>query len=406
MIYQNPYFKLLKEDCLFETISSKKLAYEKIHPHEKVISLGMGDTSYPIPKAIAQGMADCAMSFASPKGYQGYGSYKGLLTLREKINQKLLHQHLSAKEIFISDGVKCDIGRLQMLFGSKVRIGVFDPTYPVYVSTSVLIGQAGPINPKQQYENITYLPCLEDQYFFTQLEHLEANFDVLYLCNPNNPIGIAYNRTQLKKLVDFAKEHQIVIVYDGAYASYIRDASIPSTIYEIEGAKEGAIELGSFSKMAGFSGLRLGWTCIPTTLLFQNGNSILEAFEQLYASFCNGTSLIIQHGGLVALEQDNLSRLRTIQDTYLYQTQLLKQTFEEKDYTVYGGKHAPYLWVKCHNSSWESFESLLHQCQIISIPGSGFGLAGEGFIRISGFGSLEIIEEAVLRLHKLENSNL
>lgn len=364
-------FEKLNSSYLFPEIERRKAAYLKNTPNAEMISLGIGDTVLPLSPSIANAMEKAANELGTEKGYSGYAREQGLLSLREAISEKLYQKEVQSDEIFISDGAKCDIGRLQLLFSSAHSVGLQDPAYPVYLDGSIMQG----------VERIHLLPCRPENNFFPDLP---PNLDLLYICNPNNPTGIAYTHAQLQTLVNYAKQNHTIILFDGAYTSYIQDPMLPRSIYEVQGAREVAIEVNSFSKMVGFSGVRLGWTVIPKELKFECGRLIWDDWFRLSSTIFNGASNIAQKGGLAVFENDEW---RTNTLYYMENARLLKEAFQSLGYHVYGGEHAPYLWIHTpKQSSWDVFEYFLQKKHIVVTPGVGYGPSGENFIRVSSFG--------------------
>jgi LL-diaminopimelate aminotransferase len=401
MVSRNPNLKKLNAGYLFPVIAKKKKAFLEACPQAQIISLGIGDTTEPIPQFISEEMQKKASQLATREGYSGYGPEQGHLDLRKAIADHLYASSIDPDDIFISDGSKCDIGRLQVLFGGQATVAIQDPSYPVYVDTSVIMGQTDVYNASlTQYDNISYMRCDPENHFFPDLTNTPRT-DLIYFCSPNNPTGAAATREQLMQLVNFAKKNRSIIIYDAAYASFIQNPDLPKSIYEIEGAHEVAIELGSFSKMVGFTGVRLAWSIVPKTLLFEDGHSVHADWSRINSTFFNGASNIAQAGGLAALQPAGLKATKNLVDFYMQNTQILKQVFEECGYSVYGGIDTPFLWVKFPGkSSWEAFEDLLTKAHILCTPGSGFGPAGEGFLRFSAFGHRTDIMEAATRLKK------
>lgn len=397
MIKRNPHIAKLHSSYLFPEINKRKQEFLKRDPNADLISLGIGDTTEPIAPHIVKGLLKSCENLAKRETYTGYGPEQGYEILRKKIAGALYHNKIEADEIFISDGSKCDIGRLQMLFGSQCKMAVQDPSYPVYVDTGVALGQTGSFQ-NAYYEGIVYLPCLPENDFFPNLSNL-PHIDLLYFCSPNNPTGACANRKQLEALVAFAKKNRTLIIFDAAYSAYIRDPEIPTSIYEIEGAQEVAIELNSFSKIAGFTGVRLAWSIVPKKLKYQTGESIHKDWLRIASTFFNGASNISQAGGLAALDPQGLKEIKEQTNFYLENAALIKSTFEEMGYKVYGGVNAPYVWVHFPGEkSWDVFNLLLENAHIVSTPGVGFGPGGEGFIRLSAFGKRERIHLALDRL--------
>lgn len=402
LVKRNPHVSKLSCGYLFPEIVRRKQDFLKRKPQADLISLGIGDTTEPLPSFIADHMGKVAQGLGTTHGYTGYGPEEGILSLRERISLELYKNKFQPEEIFISDGTNSDIGRLQTLFGSNVRIAVQDPTYPVYIDTSVVLGQSKEFNSsKRQYHGISYLPCRPDNEFFPDLSQAPA-CDLIYFCSPNNPTGAAATRSQLEDLVRYAQKHRSIIIYDTAYTAYIQDPLIPRTIYEIPGAREVAIELGSFSKMAGFTGVRLAWSVVPKELRFEEGHSVNQDWNRVHTTFFNGASNIAQAGGMAVLEPAGKEAMEKMIRFYMENAKILHSACKKAGYEVHGGVDAPYLWVhfpKRH--SWDVFEWLLERAHLVSAPGSGFGPAGEGFIRFSAFGSRSRIEEAAQRLSAL-----
>jgi len=392
MTKRNPNLSSLKPTYLFPEINQRKLHYLAQHPQAKLISLGIGDTTEPIAPYTVEGLVTGASRLGTREGYTGYSSEQGMPLLREKIAETIYHNSVKAQEIFISDGAKCDIGRLQALFGCGVSIAVQDPAYPVYVEGSLIHG----------VKKIEYMPCTPQNDFFPDLQALPP-VDLIYFCSPNNPTGAVATKDQLTELVRYAQKKHAIIIYDAAYAHYIQDLSLPRSIYEIDGAREVAIEIGSFSKIAGFTGVRLGWSVIPQELLFEDGTPVIRDWNRLTATIFNGASNIAQLGGIAALEPQGIAEMRTLVQFYLENARLIQNGLKTLPVTVYGGTNAPYVWIHCKGKkSWDVFQNLLEQVQIICTPGSGFGPAGEEFIRLSAFGKRDQILEAVNRMQNFK----
>ncbi|NGX55095.1 MAG: LL-diaminopimelate aminotransferase [Chlamydiae bacterium] len=383
---RNDNFARLNKNYLFTEIEKRVAAFKAKEPSAKLISLSVGDTSQSIPPSIAKGLVQKITDLQVNETYSGYGPSQGDRALREKIAEAFYENKISADEIFISDGAKCDIGRLQLLFGEKSKIVLQNPTYPVYLDSSLLMGQT----------EISALPALPDNGFFPEFGKVKE-VDLIYFCSPNNPTGVAATKEQLKELVSFAKSRCAVIIFDSAYAGFIRDPSLPRSIYEIEGAEECAIEVSSFSKLIGFTGVRLGWSVVPKALKYENGLSVHDDWQRVMATFFNGASNIAQAGGVAALTPEGVEEMRGLTDYYLENVRLLRGALQPMGYPIYGGEAAPYLWV---DFGEERFQEFLERYHILTTPGSGFGSAGKGFLRFSGFGSREDILEATRRLKR------
>ncbi|XP_047969908.1 aminotransferase ALD1, chloroplastic-like isoform X2 [Salvia hispanica] len=335
-------------------------------------------------------------------GYRGYGAEQGSKDLRKAIAETFYKDMgIQGAEVFVSDGAQCDISRLQMLFGSNMSIAVQDPIFPAYIDSSVIIGQTGDVEQGSgRYQNIEYMRCDPHNNFFPDLSKT-ARTDIIFFCSPNNPTGHAASWEQLEQLVKLAQENGSIIVYDSAYAVYITDGS-PRSIYEIPGAKKVAIEVSSFSKIAGFTGVRLGWTVVPKELLYSNGFPVINDFNRIVCTCFNGASRIAQAGGLASLSSEGFKAVMSLVDYYKSNAEILLETFESLGLKAYGGVNAPYLWVHFPGSnSWDVFNEILEKTHIITVPGSGFGPAGKEYIRVTAFGHRENILEAADRLRSL-----
>lgn len=387
---RNPHIALLKGNYLFPEINQRKREFLAKNPKASLISLGIGDTTEPIPHLIASSLSDASLKLKTPEGYSGYGPEQGERPLREKIAKVIYKDLVKSDEVFISDGAKCDLGRLQMLFGSDVSIAVQDPAYPVYIEGSMIQG----------VKTIVPMPCSPENNFFPDLNRLPRT-DLIYFCSPNNPTGAAATKEQLKELIAFAQANHSIIIFDAAYANYIQDPSIPKSIYEIPGAKEVAIEISSFSKLAGFTGIRLGWTVIPEELKYDDGSSLKADWNRLTCTIFNGASNIAQAGGCAALEEEGLKEIASLSRFYLENANIIKTALKNLECEVFGGVNAPYLWARFKGKkSWDVFEEFLKRYQIVTTPGSGFGLEGEGFIRFTAFGRKNDVLEAAKRLNE------
>lgn len=385
---RNPNMTLLKASYLFPEINLRKRQFLAQHPEASLISLGIGDTTEPIPQSIANSLADASKGLGTLEGYSGYGPEQGGKVLREKIASKIYSHLIQPDEVFVSDGAKCDLGRLQMLFGNDISIAVQDPAYPVYIEGSLIQG----------VKKIISMPCCPENQFFPDLG-IVPRTDLIYFCSPNNPTGAVATRNQLENLVRFAEANRSIIIFDSAYASYIQDPLIPKSIFEIEGARKVAIEISSFSKLVGFTGVRLGWTVIPEELKYDDGSSVKADWNRLTSTIFNGASNIAQAGGCAVLEEDGLQEISSLAKFYLENARIIKETLEDLKYEVFGGVNAPYLWVRFKGqNSWDIFQKFLDQFHIVTTPGSGFGPAGEEYIRFTAFGHRENILQAAARL--------
>jgi LL-diaminopimelate aminotransferase len=405
MIQRNPCIANLKAGYLFPEIAKKRREYMAAHPDAKIISLGVGNTTEPIPPHINAGLVEGAKKLGTVEGYSGYQD-EGLLELREKISTVIYGGKFGANEIFISDGAKCDIGRLQLLFGVKTKIAVQDPSYPVYVDGSVLIGAAEGITGKGTvYDGIVYLPCTLENNFFPDLSRIPAK-GLVYFCSPNNPTGAVTSREQLSALVETVIKRNSIIIFDAAYSEFIRDPALPKSIYEIEGARKCAIEVNSFSKPAGFTGVRLGWTVVPLEIKYDTGETINADWNRISSTVFNGASNIAQSGGLAVLDAEGQKEVRVLTDFYLGNAKLIRDALEGLGINCIGGNNSPYIWAHFPGrDSWEVFSEILEKCQVVTTPGAGFGPAGESFIRFSAFGHRADVEEACQRLGTWANSS-
>ena len=406
MIKRNTGFKNLTAGYLFPEVARRRREYQEKNKDAKIISLSIGNTTEPLPKFIAKAMADYSMSLSTLEGYSGYGDEQGNSALRAKIAEVWYKGMATPDEVFISDGAKCDIARIQTLFGLKVKVAVQDPSYPVYVDGSVIIGAAGK-NTGKGYKGVTYMPCVPENNFFPDLSKIKKN-SLIYFCSPNNPTGACATKEDLKKLVDFANANGCIIIYDAAYREFIRDEKLPKTIFEIEGSRTCAIEINSFSKPAGFTGVRLGWSIVPNELKFADGTSVNRDWNRVMTTLFNGASNVAQAGGLACLEPEGLKAMKDVIDYYLVNAKKIEETLKGENFRkigveIYSTGNSPYVWAKFPGKkSWDVFDTILDKCHIVTTPGSGFGPSGESFIRFSSFGHQDDVNEACGRLSKLE----
>ncbi|XP_022939463.1 probable LL-diaminopimelate aminotransferase, chloroplastic [Cucurbita moschata] len=397
----------LRSGYLFPEISLREYEHSQKYPNAKIIKLGIGDTTEPIPDCIASAMAKQATALSTVEGYSGYGDEQGNKALRKRIAEMLYgNMGIKGEEVFVSDGAQCDISRLQMLLGPNVTVAVQDPSFPAYIDSSVIFGRAGDLQGQNgKYERIVYMKCTPDNDFFPDLS-ITPRTDIIFFCSPNNPTGTAASAAQLRRLVDFATANGSIIVFDSSYAAYISDGS-PTSIYQIPGAKQVAIEISSFSKFAGFTGVRLGWTVVPEELSYSNGFQIIKDYDRIVCTCFNGASNIVQAGGLACLSAEGLQAISRVVKSYQENAKILTEAFRGLGMEVYGGQNAPYLWVHFPgSSSWEIFAEILEKTHIVTIPGRGFGPGGEAYIRVSSFGHRETILEASQRLTNLRTLNI
>lgn len=404
MALVNEYFLRLSNNYLFSDIAKKVNAFKLTHPEERVISLGIGDVTQPLCPAVIKAMHEAVDEMSTSANFHGYGPEHGYDFLREAIvkNDYLSRGiRIEPNEVFINDGAKSDIGNIGDIVRWDNSVAITDPVYPVYVDSNAMIGRAGTC-VDGKWSNIIYMPTTEENGFEPQLP--EQRVDMIYLCYPNNPTGTVLTKTQLKKWVDYALKNESIIFFDSAYEQYIQDEDIPHSIYEIRGAKRCAIEFRSYSKTAGFTGIRCGYTVIPkeVTASTLNGEKIElnHLWERRQATKFNGASYISQRGAAAIYTPEGKEQIKQTIDYYMGNAKLMRENLEAQGLTVYGGTNAPYLWVKTPRglSSWKFFEELLYTSALVCTPGAGFGPSGEGFVRLTAFGKREDCLEAMERL--------
>jgi LL-diaminopimelate aminotransferase len=405
-VARNPHFAKLQGGYLFPEIGRRRSAFVAEHPElaDRIISLGIGDTTQPIPEHILGGLVNGAAKLGTTEGYTGYGAEAGVRDLREKIAAACYGSTpITADEVFVSDGAKCDIARLQLMFGNGVVSAVQDPSYPVYVDTSVMLGQTGTIDDATgQFDGIVYMPCAKEDGFFPNLDAV-PRADVYYFCSPNNPTGAVATRAQLEALVARAKSDGSILVFDAAYAPFIRTPGVPTSIFEIDGATECAIEVNSFSKYAGFTGARLGWTVVPDALTFKDGSKVRDDFNRVMTTCFNGASNVVQQGGLACLDPEGRKEIDTLIDYYLGNAEILRGLADDLGLDYCGGVDSPYVFVDLKGkSSWKTFNTILEQAQVVTIPGAGFGPGGEGYLRFSAFAPRDACVEARKRIKEID----
>jgi LL-diaminopimelate aminotransferase len=386
---RNPRFNALAEGYLFPEVTKRSRAFQASHPEAKLISLGIGNTTEPLTPHIVEGLRDEVERLGTAEGYSGYGDDQGLPQLRERIAAFAYKGSLSADEIFISDGAKCDIGRLQALFGA-CKAAIQDPAYPVYVDGCTLQGA-----------KISFMPCTKENGFIPDPDRIPKG-SVVYFCSPNNPTGAVANREQLSAFVQTAIKRSAIIIFDAAYSEYITDPNLPKSIFEIDGAKECAIEVNSFSKPIGFTGVRLGWTAISKELKYVGGKYVHTDWLRINTTLFNGASNISSHGGLASFDPVGRQEMAGLVGYYKQNALIIKKALEELGVECEGGINAPYIWGRFPGrDSWDVFAELLEKCNVIATPGSGFGPSGQSYIRFSSFGHRKNIEEGAGRLKNL-----
>lgn len=402
----NDNYLNLQGSYLFSTIAKKVNEYIEQHEGENIIRLGIGDVTQPIAPAIIEALHKAVDEIGTREGFHGYGPEQGYEFLREVIAKEDYQKrgcNISADEIFVSDGAKCDVGNIQEIFAQDNVVAVCDPVYPVYVDTNVMAGRSGKYDSKKGgFSNIVYMPCTKENGFVPEFP--EKHVDLIYLCFPNNPTGEVIDKVSLQKWVDYANENGSVILYDAAYEAYITEEGIPHSIYECEGARNCAIEMHSFSKNAGFTGLRLGYTVIPKDLVC-GGVSLHDLWNRRHGTKYNGAPYIVQKAGEAVYSEEGKAQIREQIAYYMENAQIIREGLQEAGFTVYGGVNSPYVWLKVPDGmgSWEFFDKLLEEVQVVGTPGVGFGASGEGFFRLTAFGTRENTLEAIERIKGLNN---
>ena len=402
MIRINENYTKLKASYLFSDIAKRVTTYAQAHPDQTVIRLGIGDVTEPLPPVCIEALHAATDEMAKRATFKGYGPEQGYAFLREAIAQ---HDYaargckVEPDEIFVSDGSKCDCGNIQEIFSADTRLAIPDPVYPVYVDTNVMAGRTGP-SRDGRYEGITYLECTAANGYVPAVPAVPV--DLIYLCFPNNPTGAVATRAQLAAWVGFARKNKAVILYDAAYEAYIRDPQIPHSIYEIDGAREVAIEFRSASKTAGFTGTRCAYTVVPKTVVAYdaagNAQPLHALWNRRHTTKFNGVSYPIQKAAAAIYTDAGQQQVRALTDFYLGNAKLIREAMARLDLKCAGGENAPYLWINTGHDSWQFFDLLLEKAGVVCTPGAGFGRCGEGHVRISAFNSRENVETALARI--------
>ncbi|MBN2264127.1 MAG: LL-diaminopimelate aminotransferase [Prolixibacteraceae bacterium] len=405
----NENYQKLQAGYLFPEIGRRVREYTTANPDKKVIRMGIGDVTRPLSPAIVKAFHEGVDEMANAATFRGYGPEQGYEFLREAIAKNDYQQYgvaIKADDIFISDGSKCDTGNIQEIFGNDNVIAVGDPVYPVYVDTTVMSGKTGKLSEKGYYDGIVYMPCTEANGFVPELPSQKV--DLIFLCYPNNPTGTVATKDELKKWVDYALANKCIILYDAAYQAFISDNDIPRSIYEIDGADKCAIEFRSFSKTAGFTGTRCAFTVIPDGVVAYNKAG--EAFpvkplwNRRHSTKFNGVSYPVQKAAAAIYTAEGKKETAEIIAYYMENARIMRNSLEASGYKVFGGVNAPYVWVKTKNnmSSWDFFDKVLGEANVVGTPGSGFGPSGEGYFRFSAFADRENVIEAMERIKNLE----
>jgi len=402
MITINEHYLKLQSSYLFSTIARKVAAFQEKNPGKEIIKLGIGDVTRALPKACIDAFIIAVKDMGDDITFRGYGPEQGYAFLREKIAEhdfKSRGVDISPDEIFISDGSKCDSGNIQEIFGIDINIGIPDPVYPVYVDTNVMAGRTGKWEDGR-YSGLYYLESTLENNFIPDIP--DKALDLIYLCFPNNPTGATITKTDLAEWVGYARENKALILFDAAYVAFIRDSSLPQSIYEIEGGRDVAIEFRSFSKTAGFTGTRCAYTVVPSTCIAYdkagNSHKVHKLWNRRHNTKFNGVSYPVQRAAEAVYSVEGKNQVKGLIDYYLANAALIKSKMNELGYSSTGGENSPYIWVQAKMNSWDFFDMLLEKAHVVCTPGSGFGKCGEGYIRISAFNSYEKVEEAMERI--------
>ena len=387
---------------LFQEVNHRVQKYLSQNPDAKLLRLGIGDVTLPLPAAVCRAFSEAALEMGTPEGFRGYGpdyGYDFLIDAIRECDYAPRGVHLDQDEVFISDGAKSDVGALQELFSADAVIAVTDPVYPVYVDSNAMAGRLGTYQG-ERWSKAVYLPCAAEHDFVPEMP--ETPVDVLYLCSPNNPTGTALTKAQLAPIVEWALAHKVLIVFDAAYKAFIRDKDVPLSIYEIPGAEKCAIECCSFSKTAGFTGVRCAYTVIPKTVQFE-GESLNRLWKRRQSTKLNGVSYPVQRAAAAVFSPDGQQQVKANLDYYLGNAGIILSGLRQAGYEAFGGVNSPYVWMRTPEGvkSWDFFDTLLNRAQVVCTPGAGFGPAGEGYLRLTAFNTKENTQEAVQRILKL-----
>lgn len=400
----NKNYLKLPGSYLFSNIAKKVAAYQEAHPQDQIVRLGIGDVTQPLAPAVIDALHKAVDEMAHGETFHGYAPDLGYEFLRTAIAKNDYADRgcsISADEIFVSDGAKSDSGNIQEIFGADNKVAVCDPVYPVYVDTNVMAGRTGEYNrDRENFDGVIYMPCLEENGFLPELP--KETPDLIYLCFPNNPSGAAITKDRLQEWVDYANKTGAVIIYDAAYEAYITEEGIPHSIYECDGARTCAIEIRSFSKNAGFTGVRLGFTVVPKDLV-REGVRLHDLWARRHGTKFNGAPYIVQKAGEAVYSPEGKAQLKEQVAYYMRNAHYIYNGLKDAGYSVSGGVNAPYIWLKTPRgmTSWEFFDHLLEKAHVVGTPGSGFGAAGEGYFRLTAFGSYENTQEAIRRIQML-----
>lgn len=397
----NEHYRKLQAGYLFPEIARRTREFHAEHPGVELVKLGIGDTTQPLTPTVIKALHEEVDNLAQAKTYTGYGVEQGNPELRQALADyyKQWGVTIHADEVFVSDGAKPDSANIQSIFADDTVIAVQDPVYPVYVDSAVMGGRTGDYHDGR-YQGLVYMDCTEDNGFFPEVPTKKV--DLVYLCSPNNPTGAVATHGQLQTFVDYARQHDAVIIFDAAYSAFISDSSLPRSIYEIEGAETCAIEINSFSKLAGFTGVRLGWTIVPHKLCVEGTQpgEVQSLWNRRQSTMFNGASNIVQPGGMAVLSPQGQAEAQGLIDYYMQNAKIIRDGLNDLGIVTFGGVNAPYIWAKTPGGldSWEFFDKLMNEAHVVGTPGSGFGAGGEDYFRLSAFGDRANIETAVTRI--------
>ncbi len=401
----NEHYLKLKSSYLFSEIARRLREFQAAHPDARIIRLGIGDVTQPLPPAVIRALHEAVDEMARAETFRGYGpdaGYEFLIALIAKHDYGARGVNIAPDEIFVSDGSKSDSGNIQEIFAADATVALTDPVYPVYMDSNVMAGRTGPADERGRYAGVVYLPCTAENHFEPPLP--DRPVDMVYLCFPNNPTGAVLTKPALEKWVDWARQTGAVILYDAAYEAYIRDPAVPHSIYEVEGAREVAIEFRSFSKSAGFTGTRCAFTVVPKDVTGRTAGGERVALNGLWlrrqSTKFNSVPYIIQKGAAAVYTEEGQTQVRALVDHYMENARIIRSGLAAAGLTVYGGENAPYIWLRTPPglSSWDFFDKLLNEAHVVGTPGAGFGPAGEGYFRLTAFGSRAQTEEAIARI--------
>ncbi len=404
MIKVNENYLKLQSSYLFSEIARRVTAFQKENPAKEIIRLGIGDVTRALPQVCIEAFHKATDEMSYDESFRGYGPEQGYDFLREAIAREDFRARgadINADEVFVSDGAKCDTGNIQELFSNDCRVAIPDPVYPVYIDTNVMAGRTGNYNDGR-YEGVVYLDCTRENHFVPDLP--KETVDLIYLCFPNNPTGATISRAELEKWVEYAKKNKALIIYDAAYEAFIRDPELPRSIFEIQGAREVAIESRSYSKTAGFTGTRCAYTVIPKECMVYdaagNKHPLHGFWNRRHTTKFNGVSYPVQRAAESIYSEEGKKQVRELSEYYMENAKLIRRVLTGLGFACTGGENSPYIWIDSGRDSWEFFSMLLTRAGVVTTPGAGFGRCGQGFIRVSAFNSKENVEKALARIEE------